>query len=397
MTPGADVLVVGGGVIGCAVARELAGRGARVALVERGRLGGESSSAAAGLLSPQAEAESKSPLFDAGLASRRMYADWVADLEGETLHSVGFRRTGVLRCALSEAEERRLLAAAAWQSADGLPVEAPPTSPAPSAIEPLLAPEARGRVFFPDEAIVHCPALLAALERSLALRGVAVETETAALRLSVAGGVCRGVETSRGPREATTVVLAAGAWSPFDSDLPAPIPVRPVRGQIIALRPERAIPVIVQSEEVYLAPRSDGRLLIGATVEEAGFRKDVTAEAIESLLAAARRLLPSLGAARFDGAWAGLRPGSPDGLPLLGAFGPRGLFLAAGHFRSGILLAPWTARLLADAVTGAARVPPAFSASRFHDAHAAPRLAVAAAGPGAGHDREGARISGRIF
>ncbi|MFN2384997.1 MAG: glycine oxidase ThiO [Thermoanaerobaculia bacterium] len=352
MTSGADVLIVGGGVIGCALARELAGRGARVALAERGRIGGEASSAAAGLLTPQAESLTRGPLFDVGLLSRDLYPDWIGILEQETGEEVGYRRSGALVCAFTEEEERRLESCRAWQTEGHLSVEAYEAAAIPAALRRHVSERVRRALFFPDEAFVHCPLLMTALASSLELRGVSVHAGRMVLALRVEAGRCRGAQTPAGPLEADAVVDAAGAWAGLLGGLPWELPVRPVRGQIVALRTENCPPAVVQSEEVYLVPRSDGKLLAGATVEEAGFRKEVTAEGVAGLLAAALRLSPNLGGAAFDGAWAGLRPGSPDGLPLLGESGVPGLWLATGHFRNGVLLAPWTARALADRMAG---------------------------------------------
>jgi glycine oxidase len=372
MTSGADVLVVGGGVVGCALARELAGRGARVALAERGQIGGEASGAAAGLLTPQAESMTRGRLFDAGLASRALYPGWIGSLEDETGAEVGYRKTGALVCALTEEEERRLESCLAWQREALLPVETYEGRAIPAALRRHVSPRVRRALFFPDEAFVHCPRLMAALARSLDLRGVRVHVGSTVVQLRVEAGRCRGAGTPAGPLEADAVVDAAGAWAGLLGGLPWDLPVRPVRGQIVALRTEDPPPAVVQSEEVYLVPRSDGKLLAGATVEEAGFRKEVTADGVAGLLAGALRLSPGLGGAAFDGAWAGLRPGSPDGLPMLGESGLPGLWLAAGHFRSGVLLAPWTARALADRMAGAP-VPDLapFSPDRFALASAA--------------------------
>jgi glycine oxidase len=353
MTAGADVLVVGGGVIGCALARELAGRGARVALAERGRIGGEASSAAAGLLTPQAESMTRGPLFDAGLSSRSLYPGWIRTLEEETGDEVGYRKTGALVCAFTEHEERRLERGLAWQREASLPVDVYEAAAIPATLRRHVSPRVRRALFFPEEAFVHCPRLMAALARSLELRGVTVHTGRTVRALRVQAGRCRGAETQTGPLEADAVVDAAGAWAGLLEGLPWELPVRPVRGQIVALRSEDPPPAVVQSEDVYLVPRSDGKLLAGATVEEAGFRKEVTADGVAGLLAAALRLSPGVSGASFDSAWAGLRPGSPDGLPILGESGLPGLWLAAGHFRNGVLLAPWTARALADCIAGA--------------------------------------------
>jgi glycine oxidase len=370
MSRGADVLIVGGGVIGCTLARELAQRGVSVTLLERGEIGGEASGAAAGLLSPQAEADAPGPLFAAGIASRDLYGPWARSLEDESGLSVGYRQTGVLRCALSEREDLRLRECVAWQRDAGLAVELREAVLLAAEIGVELSARVRRAVFFPREAIVHCRRLMAALARSLEIRAVDVRTRTPVRAFRFESVMCLGVETDSGLVEAAAVVDAAGAWAAFDGRPGFP-PVRPVRGQVVALRGETPIATVVQSEDVYLVPRPDGSLIAGATVEEEGFRNEVTAEGVKGLIAAARRLCPGLAGARFEEAWAGLRPGSPDGLPILGESGLRGLHLAAGHFRNGILLAPWTARLLADRLMGgASEAPPEFSIARFSRAGA---------------------------
>jgi glycine oxidase len=388
MTSGADVLVVGGGVIGCALARELAGRGIRVAVAERAGIGGEASSAAAGLLTPQAESMTRGALFDAGLASRDLYPEWIERLEEETGEGVGYRRTGALVCALSEEEERRLDGCLAWQSLAGLPVEAYEAAAIPAALRRHVSARARRALFFPEEAFVHCPRLMAALARSLERRGVGVHTGTTVLALRRDGGRCRGVETTSGFLAADAVVDAAGAWAGLLGGLPREVPVRPVRGQIVALRCEDPPSAIVQTEEVYLVARSDGKLLAGATVEEAGFRKEVTAAGVAGLLASALRLSPALAGAAFEGAWAGLRPGSPDGLPLLGESGLPGFWLATGHFRNGVLLAPWTARALADRMAGS----PVPDLAPF----SVERLALPSGPEAAREERAGDRLGARL-
>jgi glycine oxidase len=362
-----DTVIVGGGVIGCALAAELAARGQRVTVVERGVPGDEASGAAAGMLSPQAEAHEASLLFDLGLESRGLYAGWVEDLRAETGIDVGYRRMGLLRCVFGGSDEEGLFSSYLWQTELGLPVEDRPRASLSAELSGRLSPEVRRAVFFPQEAAVEPRSLVRAVWLSAQRRGVRVLTGTTVQRFRVEGGVCRGVETDAGPLEAEAVVDAAGAWAAFDQGATFPIPVYPVRGQIVQLRVEDApLQTQVCSDEAYLVPRPDGELLVGSTVELVGFRKAVTAEAVERLLAAAVRLVPALRSARFVSAWSGLRPGTPDGLPLLGDSPLPGLFFATGHYRNGILLAPLTARLVADVLTGpAARDLSAFSVSRF--------------------------------
>lgn len=364
MKTSADVAIVGGGVIGLALARELSSRGADVLLIERGRTGEEASSAAAGLLSAQSDAGSASPFFDLALESRDLYPAWTEALLQETGLDAGLRRTGVLRCGSAESLGRFL-----WQIEAGLPLEGLDARQV-SAVSGGRA--ARGIVqglFFPADGVVNNRQLVAALRRSLDLRGVAVEEGVAVTRFRVHGGVCRGLETSSGAVACDRVVDAAGAWANLDPTLPFPVPVEPVRGQMVELADGAGLSTVLESEEVYLVPRSDGRVLVGATVERVGFVKEVTAAGVQGLLASAIALAPSLEGARVAAAWAGLRPGTPDGLPILGESPVRSLVLATGHFRNGILLAPLTALLVADVVTGSgSRDLSAFSPGRFDSA-----------------------------
>lgn len=363
MTAAARAVIVGGGVIGCALARELAGRGLSVILVERAEPGAEASGAAAGLLAPQAESAAPGPFFDLALESRGLYPHWVEELAEEARLDVGYHRPGILRCALPERQDR--LDAFLWQREMGLAVEPMQRREIAVLAGGRVSQEVGRALFFPDEAAVDSRKLNRALALSARRRGVDLRIGTEARRFLLRGGVCRGIESDQGPIEGQFVIDAAGAWAGFDPALP--FPVEPAKGQIVALEvPGESLPVVVQSDEVYLVPRQDGSLLAGATVEFVGFRKDVTAAAVRDLIASAVRLVPSLDSARLVNAWAGLRPATPDGLPILGFSGVPGLFLATGHFRNGILLAPVTARILADEITGTgSRDLGPFSIERF--------------------------------
>ena len=357
----ADVAIVGGGVIGCALARELAGRGAAVTVVERGEPGGEASGAAAGLLAPQAENLQPGPLLDLALESRGLYPRWVAGLVEETGIDVGYRRSGILRCALPE--ENGSFEPFDWQLRAGLPIEICGRARIASLSGGAAAGEISEGLFFPEEGFVNNRLLTRALRLSAERRGVVFLSETRALRVRAPAGRCEGVETDRGGVEAPKVVNAAGAWAGFDAEFS--VPVEPVRGQIVEIESPIGLSTVLESRDVYIVPRG-GSLLLGSTAERVGFDKSVTAGAVECLLAAAKRLLPAIGAAAFRGAWAGLRPGTPDGLPILGAAGLPGLFVAAGHFRNGILLAPVTSIVMADIIGGRVRHDlDAFSAARF--------------------------------
>ncbi|MEO8431902.1 MAG: glycine oxidase ThiO [Acidobacteriota bacterium] len=348
VTSGSSVLVVGGGVIGCSIARELAGRGVDAVVLERAEPGAEASSAAAGLIAPQAEGLPPGPLFDLAIASRALYPRLSEELAGETGADVGWRRKGILRCRLDGGEG---ISRYAWQREAGLTVEEAGVDRIREITAGLAGSEAREGLFFPEDGIVDPRRLTRALAESARRRGVRFVT-AAARRFLADGGLCRGVETDGGDFEADVVVDAAGAWASIDPEV-APVAVEPVRGQIVDLRPEGPmLPSVLESEDVYLVPRDDGSLLVGSTEERVGFLKEVTAGAVVALVVAACRLAPSLSRARLAGAWAGLRPGSADGLPILGPANIPGLYFATGHFRNGILLAPITARLVADALTG---------------------------------------------
>lgn len=369
MKTSAGAVIVGGGVIGLSLARELAARGGDVLVVERGQTGEEASSAAAGLLSAQSDAFAPSPFFDLARESRDLYPEWAEALREETGLDLGYRRTGILRCGSEEALERFL-----WQREKGLPVERLGAAEIAARSGGQAAPDFRHALFFPSDAVIDSRRLVRALRRSLELRKVPILEGAAVTRFQIERGVCGGVETTIGPIRAERVVDAAGAWASLDPTLPFPIPVEPVRGQIVELGAADVFPTVLESEDVYLVPRAGGSLLVGATVERAGFRKEVTADGVAGLLAAAFGLAPSLRAARFVSAWAGLRPGTPDGRPLLGESPVSGLYLAAGHYRNGILLAPVTALLLADLLAGdSSRDLAPFSPERFVEAARAAR------------------------
>jgi glycine oxidase len=369
-----DVLIVGGGLIGCALAAELAERGARVTLLERHEPGGEASGAAAGMLSPQAEAESPSAFLDFALESRELYPDWIRTIFEATGLDAGYRRWGLLRCELrtgpeDSSEADPLFASYEWQRKRGLKVEEAPPPPLARELAARLSRNVRSTVFFPDEAAVDPPLLVRAVWLLAQQRGARLRTGIRAQRFRMVQGVCVGVETDAGDYLAAATVDCAGAWASLDANTPVPIPVHPVRGQMVKLRLEGPpLRTMVCSDEVYCVPRAEGTVLVGSTVEHVGFHKAVTAEAVERLIGGAISLLPELKSAQFVSAWSGLRPGTPDGLPILGESGVPRLFLATGHFRNGILLAPVTARVMADLLTsGRSRDLSAFSLARFSE------------------------------
>ncbi|HVE66043.1 MAG TPA: FAD-dependent oxidoreductase, partial [Thermoanaerobaculia bacterium] len=237
----ADVAIVGGGVIGLALARELSSRGADVLVIERGRTGAEASSAAAGLLSAQSDAVAPSGFFDLALESRDLYPDWTAALLQETGQDAGWRRTGVLRVGGEQS-----LARFEWQVAAGLPVERLDARGVARVSGGRAAVCIDRGLFFPADAVVHSRELVGALRRSLDLREVPVEEGVLVTRFTIEGGVCRGLETSAGSVSCGRVVDAAGAWANLDPTLPFAIPVEPIRGQIVLLA-GAALPTVLES------------------------------------------------------------------------------------------------------------------------------------------------------
>jgi glycine oxidase len=349
-----DAIIVGGGVIGLACAWQVARAGARVAVLDRDAPPGGATRVAAGMLAPVGELTFGEPeLLQMTLAAAARYPGFVAELEAETGMSAGYARLGALHVALDRDEAAELRRVHDLQRSLDLGAEWLPPRRCRE-LEPGLTPSTNGGVHAPGEAAIDPRALTATLLAALTAQGVEVRTGTGVAEALLDGSRIAGVLTDSGEElRAGAVVLATGAWSGQAGWLPedARPPVRPVKGQILELRSrDGAAPChrIVASERVYLVPREDGRLVAGATVEERGFDTAVTAGGVHELLREAYRLLPEVAEMELLDAAAGLRPGTPDNLPLIGPGAIDGLILACGHYRNGILLAPLTA----DAVAG---------------------------------------------
>ncbi len=352
MSPG--VLVVGGGVAGAAAALALRERGAEVLLLERESPGARATGASAGMLAPQYEAEWPEPVFRLGLRGRAMHPGWVerlAELAGVELR---VRTPGMLVPAFDRHEARRLEDRARWQREEGLPAEMLD----PGAARELQPGAGRGAVAFlrlPEEAVVDAQVLARALPGALASAGVrTVRAEAAGLAVEGAG--VRGVRLGDGRSlEADRVVLAAGAWSGELEGLPRPLPVRPVRGQMLRYPPGSAelACLLANLGGRYLVPREDGTVLAGSTMEAAGFDASATETGARTVRRAAERLLPALEGVEPAERWAGLRPGTPDEMPILGPDPDvDGLVYATGFGRNGILLAPAAGRMAAELALG---------------------------------------------
>jgi glycine oxidase len=350
-----DVIIVGGGIIGCACAYELARAGARVALVERGELAAEASGASAGLVGPRYRPMS-APMAALRDASYARFGPLVAQVEEETGQSCGLIRAASLTVARDNAEAARLREQFAWQQREGI-ASTWLSGDEARALEPLLAPSVLAAIRRDGEHSVIVPLLTQRLAEAAALRGARLYPGATVVGLPHEGTRVTGVALSDGILPAGAVVLAAGAWTRFCGEwLGVPLPVFPVRGQIVAVaRPPAPLRHVLLAGAGYIAAKADGRVIVGATEEpEAGFDRRVTAGGVRAMLDLLFALLPGMAAATFSAAWAGLRPGSPDGLPLIGPLlGYDNMFVATGHFRGGVLFAPITAAIIAAQVTGA--------------------------------------------
>jgi glycine oxidase len=342
------VLVVGGGVIGCAAAYELARAGCRVTLFERGTPGAEASSAAAGLLAP-IDDSAETSFARLALASWRLYPDVVRDLQERTGIDVEYVTRGTIY-PTSAAERRR--GVAPWADIPEFGVELLDGDELRRR-EPALSPKIQHATFVKGDHWLNNQRLVLAYAQAAAGVGVELRAGSSVSRLIADRGRARAVVTDGERIDGDAVLLAAGAWSgELMAGLGASLRIEPRRGQMVALA---HVPPVVRHcvhGEVYLVPRPSGELLIGATVERAGFQRAVTAEGIASLLGSAIELVPALRELAIARTWCGFRPWAPDSLPVLGPWpGVDGLFVATGHFRNGILLAPITARLMTEWIT----------------------------------------------
>lgn len=353
-----DVIVIGAGLIGLAIAHELAARGATVRVFDLGEPGAGASWAGAGMLAPYAERIDDEAMLALCRRSLALYPDFVRGLEDETGIDVELRLDGIVEAAFDDERLAALRVHADACAARGIDARVLERSEAMLA-EPSLGRHVRGAMIAAGQGYVDNRRLGRALREACRRRGVLVDAPLSHLSVECDTRRVRGVRTSLGFASGDAVINAAGAWAAQIDGVPAHAapPVFPVKGQMLALAaPTGFLRRTTWVPGAYLVPRSDGRLLIGATVEEAGFDRHVTAAGIRALLDAALSAAPALGAFTMTETWAGLRPGSPDGRPILGPTPIDGLIVAAGHYRNGILLTPETARLVASFVeTGDAR------------------------------------------
>jgi glycine oxidase len=343
------VIVIGAGVIGCAVACELAARGAQIEVVDPRAIGAGATHASAGMLAPYSEGHHHG-LLTLGLASLSRYDAFVERLRRDSHVPFEYERTGTLQVAIGTAESEQLKAVATEYQGKGIACEWLDTSAMRDAA-PLLSRDATAALLLPVQGYVDATGMTRALAAAAQHRGVRFTAERV---LSVADhATVVSVTTPEGAIEGDALVLAAGSWSSAIAGVSSwPPPVKPIRGQLLHLRAaSRIASRILWSSQCYLVPWHNGTTLVGATVEDVGFDERPTVDGVHRLLSAAQALLPAIAAAAFEDVRVGLRPKTPDELPIIGASSTmRRVFHATGHYRNGILLTPLTAELVADLV-----------------------------------------------
>jgi len=344
-------LIVGGGVIGCSLAYHLAGAGQRVTLLERATIAAEASSAAAGMLAPVAESEHPDAFSALAIAGLRVFQEDAAAVEAVSGMSIEYVPSGVVRTANAPERVALLQSRVEWARAAGLPVRWLERADLLQ-LEPGLGPCVLGGLDSPEEGHVHPRRLTRALAQGAARRGATIREGVEVETLVRRGDDVQGVRLTGGETlDAETVLLAGGAWVRFCARGTVDLPVSPVKGQYVILR-EVPQPMrrVIYGEDAYLLPRADGTIYLGATEEpEQGYQKRVTLGGVRGLLNGAAALLPVLAGAEVVSVGSGLRPASPDRLPLLGLVpGVAGLAVAAGHFRNGVLLSLVTGRVLTE-------------------------------------------------
>jgi glycine oxidase len=348
----ADVIVVGGGVIGLSVAWRAARSGLRVTLLERERVGAGTTWHAAGMLAPVSEADpTETALLELGIASARRYPGFIEDLRADTPLDPGYLACGTLLVARDPDEAEALERAIALRRGLGLGAERLLASRA-RRLEPALVPSLRLAAELPADHAVDPRTLVAALADAFRRRGGEVREGTDVAEVVAAGAAVRGIRLASGEvLDTARVVLAAGVWSPA---LGA-VDVHPVKGQILRLRDLRGpglVTRVLRGERCYLVPRGDGRYVLGATSEERGFDRTVTVGGVLELLRECAELVPGIDELELEEASAGLRPATPDHAPVIGPGALDGLVWATGHYRGGVLLAPVTAELVIDHLSG---------------------------------------------
>jgi glycine oxidase len=346
-----DAVIAGGGVIGACSALELAEAGLKVALYDAREPGQEASWASAGMISPAPENPQMIPFVPFIAASVALYPKLIQKVQERTGIDVGYHKTGSLDLILDGDVPQQVDAIVALQHGAGLHADALSAAQAREMV-PSLTNQLQAAVFRADEASLDARVFTRAVLEAARRAGVDVFAGNGAQALRKEKGRCRGLILQNGEMEAKWTIVAAGCFSSQIAGVEPFAPVIPAKGQILALRCEAVkLSRILWLGHKYLVPRTDGRIIAGATIEHAGFDRAVTAGGMRSILSEAVKMVPELEKAHIEDSWAGLRPDSPDHLPIVGPTDVEGLLIATGHFRSGVLMAPITARLIREWVT----------------------------------------------
>ena len=367
MSYATDVVILGGGIIGLGIAWELARRGASVTVLEREMPGHAASWAAAGMLAPYTEDLADAALLDLAIASLRAYPAYAEALQAASDVDIHLRLHGILEVAYDQEHAVRLQRRVQRLSPSGVQIREVPEHEIADAAA-AVARRSYGAVLCAEEGQVDNRRLGRALSEASRRAGVLIRPNVTVERVECNARRVLGVETNVGFLAASCVVNALGAWSGRLEGLPAHacVPVSPVKGQMLALAmPYGYLQRVVWANGVYLVPREDGRLIVGATVEQTGFDHRLTAAGIHRLLDGVLRVLPGAASFALSETWSGLRPGTPDGRPFLGRTELDGYIVATGHYRNGVLLTPITATTIADDITGVKTLDPAFSLARL--------------------------------
>jgi glycine oxidase len=343
------VLIIGGGIMGCSIAYELAKKGILSTIIDKGDCNKEASTAAAGMLGAHVEVHQPGPFFELCKASRDLYRPWTEELHEISRISAQYIEQGILRVALTEEDEKELRGRLPWMEEyiEWL------SDAEIRRFEPAVSEQIRGGLYFAQDHQVHPAHLTNSLRSAITKLGCTISEQTPALNIITERGRVVGARTANGDLLADLTIIAAGAWSPsLLTELDLTLPIVPIKGQSFDVTlDDPLIEKTVFTQGCYIVPKMDGSLLIGATQEEAGFDKATADSATAALYQTAVKLIPELRHAHLRSTWAGLRPGTPDGLPYLGtAADIPGLILAAGHFRNGILLAPITGKIISQLV-----------------------------------------------
>jgi glycine oxidase len=346
-----DVLVIGGGIIGCAIAWRLAQAGIKVTVLDRSQPGGEASSAAGGMLAPLGERLEPRTFSELCVASRNIYSRFVAEIEESSGHLTGYRSDGTLMAAFDEEGQAELAEIYRTQTALGYTLHSLTAAEIKDRVAGL-SPQIQCGLLIPDDHWIDNERLTQALLIACNRAGVRMEAGCAVKEFHTKGDRIESIMAGNDARfAAKTYVLAAGCWSgELSKELGVYLPVVPCGGQMMEFEVERELPFVVRAGMHYLVPRPERRVVVGTTSEYRGFEKTVTAGGLQSILEGVLQLAPLLAEARFVRAWAGLRPDTADHLPVLGYAQIENLIYSTGHFRNGILLAPVTAEIVSDLI-----------------------------------------------